>query len=124
MILTGTGPVTTFLAVLRLKCSDTPCGYQEQYRSFREHSPTLVQAKGHLLILLTSSTMIKPNPIRNRRKLGKEICLPMSTTQKPETLYQLQQLDFELDGIYVEQQTLLTLLQGDRTLRNLVTQHT
>ncbi len=29
MSLTGASPVTTFLAVLRLKCSDTPCGYQE-----------------------------------------------------------------------------------------------
>ncbi len=41
MVLTGASPVTTFLAVLRLKCSDTPCGYQEQYRSVREHLPTL-----------------------------------------------------------------------------------
>src|SRR5260370_8051646 len=35
LLLTGASPVTTFLAVLRLKCSDTPCGYQE-------HSPTLL----------------------------------------------------------------------------------
>ncbi len=41
MILTGASPVTTFLAVLRLKCSDTPCGYQEHYRRFRKRSQTL-----------------------------------------------------------------------------------
>jgi hypothetical protein len=29
MILTEASPVTTFLAALRLKCSDAPCGYQE-----------------------------------------------------------------------------------------------
>src|SRR5260221_7016850 len=102
MSLTGASPVTTFLAVLRLQCSDTPRGYQE-----------------HLLILLTSSTMIKPNPIRNRRKLGKEICLPMSTTQKAATLYQLQQLDLELERLYAEQQALLNLLQGDPALKKL-----
>jgi hypothetical protein len=41
MILTGASPVTTFLAFLRLKCSGTPCGYQEHYPRFREHSHTL-----------------------------------------------------------------------------------
>src|SRR6266851_4165484 len=63
--------------------------------------------------------MIKPNPIRNRRKLGKEICLPMSTTQKAATLYQLQQLDLELERLYAEQQALLNLLQGDPALKRL-----
>ena len=63
-------PCHYILAVLRLKCSEAPsggglvpsCGYQEHSRSFREHSPTLVQPKRHLLILLTSSTMIKSTP--------------------------------------------------------------
>jgi predicted nucleic acid-binding Zn-ribbon protein len=66
--------------------------------------------------------MIKPNPIRNRRKLGKEICLPMSTTQKAATLYQLQQLDLELERLYAEQQALLNLLQGDPALKKLRTE--
>jgi len=35
MVLTGASPVTTFLAVLRLKCSDTPCGYQEHSLTLR-----------------------------------------------------------------------------------------
>ncbi len=48
MILTGASPVTTFLAVLRLKCSDTPCGYQEHYGSVREHSTTLSCHGTHL----------------------------------------------------------------------------
>jgi len=43
MILTGASPVTTFLPVLRLKCSDTPCGYQEHSQTlYFKWSPTTV----------------------------------------------------------------------------------
>ena len=41
MSLTGASPVTTFLPVLRQKCSDTPRGYQEHYGDFQEHLQTL-----------------------------------------------------------------------------------
>src|SRR5258708_3697181 len=43
----------------------------------------------------------------------------MSTTQKAATLYQLQQLDLELERLYAEQQALLNLLQGDQALKKL-----
>ncbi|HKF37401.1 MAG TPA: hypothetical protein VKB35_10925 [Ktedonobacteraceae bacterium] len=43
----------------------------------------------------------------------------MSTTQKAATLYQLQQLDLELERLYAEQQALLNQLQGDPALKKL-----
>ncbi len=40
----------------------------------------------------------------------------MSTTQIAATLYQLQQIDLELERLILEQQTLIRTLQGDSTL--------
>src|SRR6266567_1566362 len=45
--------------------------------------------------------------------------LPMSTTQIAAALYQLQQLDFELERISNEQQTVATSLQGNAALQQL-----
>ena len=35
MILTGASPVTTFLVMLSLKCSDPPCGGQAPHRKMQ-----------------------------------------------------------------------------------------
>ena len=43
----------------------------------------------------------------------------MSTTQIAAALYQLQQLDFELERISNEQQAAATSLQGDAALQQL-----
>src|SRR6266446_4878853 len=43
----------------------------------------------------------------------------MSTTQKAATLYQLQQLDLELERLNAEQQAVISLLQGDPALKKL-----
>src|SRR5260370_1658999 len=45
--------------------------------------------------------------------------LPMSTTQIAAALYQLQQLDFELERISNDQQTVATSLQGNAALQQL-----
>src|SRR5260370_24010949 len=45
--------------------------------------------------------------------------LPMSTTQIAAALFQLQQLDFELERISNEQQTVATSLQGNASLQQL-----
>jgi len=58
------------------------------------------------------------------RQLGKETYLPMSTTQIVATLFQLQQLDLELERLTSEQQTLTTSLQGDSALQKLRKEHT
>src|SRR5579872_5439555 len=58
------------------------------------------------------------------RRLGKEYHLPMSATQIAATLYQLQQIDLELDRLTTEQQTLSNSLQGNSTLQKARTEHT
>jgi uncharacterized protein len=60
-----------------------------------------------------------PTPAHARRKLQKEKCLPMSMTKIAATLYQLQQLDLELERLTAEQQTLVNSLQGDSVLKKL-----
>ena len=47
----------------------------------------------------------------------------MSTTQIAATLYQLQQIDLELERLILEQQTLTRTLQGDSTLAKARTEH-
>ncbi len=47
----------------------------------------------------------------------------MSTTQIAATLYQLQQLDLELERLVAEQQTLARTLQGDATLAKARAEH-
>jgi len=47
----------------------------------------------------------------------------MSTTQIAATLYQLQQLDLELERLIAEQQTLARTLQGDATLAKARAEH-
>lgn len=47
----------------------------------------------------------------------------MSTTKIAATLYQLQQLDLELERLIAEQQALESSLQGDSALRRLRTEH-
>ena len=47
----------------------------------------------------------------------------MSTTKIAGTLYQLQQLDLELDRLLAEQQALVTSLQGDPVLKKLRAEH-
>ena len=64
-----------------------------------------------------------PTPSQARRKLQKENCLPMSMLKIAATLYQLQQLDLELERLIVEQQTLANSLQGDSALRKLRSEH-
>src|SRR5579884_1058861 len=53
------------------------------------------------------------------RELRKEKRLPMGTTQLAATLFQLQQLDLELDRLIAEQQALTTALQGNAVIRKL-----
>jgi len=48
----------------------------------------------------------------------------MSTTKIAATLYQLQQLDLELERLIAEQQALESSLQGDRVLNKLRAEHT
>ncbi|HXZ04466.1 MAG TPA: C4-type zinc ribbon domain-containing protein [Ktedonobacteraceae bacterium] len=48
----------------------------------------------------------------------------MSTTKLAATLYQLQQLDLELERLTAEQQALESSLQGDSVLKKLRTEHT
>jgi uncharacterized protein len=48
----------------------------------------------------------------------------MSTTKKAATLYQLQQLDLEMERLIAEQQALESSLQGDSALRRLRAEHT
>src|SRR5260370_22515522 len=66
-----------------------------------------------------SSTIVVQPPSKARHKLRKENCLPMSTTKIAATLYQLQQLDLELDRLNAEQQALVNSLQGDSVLKKL-----
>jgi len=47
----------------------------------------------------------------------------MSTTQVAATLYQLQQIDLELERISNEQQAVATSLQGDATLQKQRTEY-
>ncbi len=47
----------------------------------------------------------------------------MSTTKITATLYQLQQLDLELERLIAEQQALVSSLQGDSTLKRLRAEH-
>ena len=47
----------------------------------------------------------------------------MSTTKKAATLYQLQQLDLEMERLIAEQQALESSLQGDSALRRLRAEH-
>jgi uncharacterized protein len=47
----------------------------------------------------------------------------MSTTKIAATLYQLQQLDLELERLIAEQQALVSSLQGDSVLKRLRTEH-
>jgi uncharacterized protein len=51
--------------------------------------------------------------------LRKENSLDMSTTKMAATLYQLQQLDLELERVHAEQQALENSLQGDSALKKL-----
>ncbi len=53
------------------------------------------------------------------RRLGKEICLPMSTTQIAAALFQLQQLDLELERFGAEQQAVVSSLKGTAILQQL-----
>ncbi len=46
----------------------------------------------------------------------------MSTTQIPAALFQLQQLDLELERVIAEQQAIVTSLQGNVTLQRLRTE--
>ena len=48
----------------------------------------------------------------------------MSTTKMAATLYQLQQLDLELERLIAEQQALESSLQGDSVLKRLQAEHT
>ena len=48
----------------------------------------------------------------------------MSTTKMAATLYQLQQLDLELERLIAEQQALESSLQGDSVLKRLRAEHT
>ena len=48
----------------------------------------------------------------------------MSTTKIAATLYQLQQLDLELERLIAEQQALESTLQGDSVLKRLQAEHT
>ncbi|MHB8597276.1 MAG: zinc ribbon domain-containing protein [Ktedonobacteraceae bacterium] len=48
----------------------------------------------------------------------------MSATQNAATLYQLQQIDLELDRLTTEQQALSNSLQGNATLQKARTEHT
>ena len=48
----------------------------------------------------------------------------MSTTKIAATLYQLQQLDLELERVIAEQQALESSLQGDSVLKKLQAEHT
>ena len=48
----------------------------------------------------------------------------MSTTKIAATLYQLQQLDLELERVIAEQQALESSLQGDSVLKKLQVEHT
>jgi predicted nucleic acid-binding Zn-ribbon protein len=48
----------------------------------------------------------------------------MSTTKIAASLYQLQQLDLELERVIAEQQALESTLQGDSALKKLRTEHT
>src|SRR5256714_9661959 len=47
----------------------------------------------------------------------------MSATQIAATLFQLQQLDLELERVIAEQQAIITSLQGDSTLQKLRAEH-
>ncbi|MGZ3630641.1 MAG: hypothetical protein ACXVDN_23665, partial [Ktedonobacteraceae bacterium] len=47
----------------------------------------------------------------------------MSTTKIDASLYQLQQLDLELERLIAEQQALESSLQGDSTLKKLRAEH-
>ncbi|HAG97392.1 MAG TPA: hypothetical protein DCL75_00620 [Ktedonobacter sp.] len=49
----------------------------------------------------------------------KENCLPMSTTQIAAALFQLQQLDLELERLVAEQQAVANALQGSSNLQKL-----
>ena len=48
----------------------------------------------------------------------------MSATQNAATLYQLQQIDLELDRLTTEQQALSNSLQGNATLQKARAEHT
>ena len=48
----------------------------------------------------------------------------MSTTKITASLYQLQQLDLELERVIAEQQALESTLQGDSVLKKLRSEHT
>src|SRR5258708_14097749 len=48
----------------------------------------------------------------------------MSTTQKAATLYQLQQIDLELELLNDEKQPVISLLQGDAALKKLREEYT
>src|SRR3974377_2147766 len=55
--------------------------------------------------------------------LRKESNLHMSTTKIAAMLYQLQQLDLELERVHAEQQALENSLQGDSVLKKLRTEN-
>lgn len=79
-----------------------------------------------ILPLAVSATRVvqyKPTPSQARRTLRKENCLQMSTTKIAATLYQLQQLDLELERLIAEQQALTSSLQGDSALKKLRAEH-
>src|SRR2546426_2359111 len=57
------------------------------------------------------------------RQLRKENKLRMSTIPLADTLYQLQQLDLELERVIAEQQSLLKSLQGNPTLQKVLKEH-
>ena len=62
-------------------------------------------------------------PSQARRMLRKEKCLSMSTTKIAAALYQLQQLDLELERLIAEQEALVSSLQGDSVLKKLRAEH-
>src|ERR1700693_2850441 len=79
-----------------------------------------------ILPLAVSATRVvqyKPTPSQARRTLRKENCLQMSTTKIAATLYQLQQLDLELERLIAEQQALAQTLQADAALRKARVEH-
>jgi predicted nucleic acid-binding Zn-ribbon protein len=62
-------------------------------------------------------------PSQARRTLQKENFLPMSMTKIAASLYQLQQIDLDLERLIAEQQALVNSLQGGSTLKKLRTEN-
>jgi predicted nucleic acid-binding Zn-ribbon protein len=79
-----------------------------------------------VLPLAVSTAMVvqyMPTPSQARRKLQKENYLLMSMTKIAASLYQLQQLDLELERLIAEQQALVNSIQGESTLKKLLAEN-